>query len=488
MWGYRRRLERDVRSWEQRGLISPEAATTILSEMTTARGPSLASALSLMAAVLMGFAAMSFIAANWQDMPKLLRLAVMIAALGGCYAGADQLFRRGRDVLAHGAVLAGVLVFGASIMLISQMYHMDGHPPQLLLVWGIGALGTGLLAGSAPALAAAMALFLGWSFGESAIREIAHFPFLVAWAVTAAGFYALRWRPGFHVAALALAAWVIALQWLLHIPYPHVLVAGIGAALVLGAMALATRGGLLAELAPAAVGYGAIIAMAGLIGSEVALIDGFMTGKLKVPLMPLLARVLPALALIAAAIAWAWRGGHQALIKVLVPLLTIQLGFLLVAREAIWLLPIVGALIIAAGYLEHRWAGRVAAAAAPVLGYGLIVAFVGLYDMQFNRPMTGMYEARTWAELGRLAVLAVIALTAIVGVLSWAVQNRLTKLQWIGFALFAVEIVAVYSDTLGSLLGASLFFLIASLILAGLAWLAVRLHARNQDAAIGGTP
>lgn len=486
MWGYRRRLERDVRSWEQRGLISPQAATTILSEMTTARGPSLASALSLMAAVLMGFAAMSFIAANWQAMPKLLRLGLMIAALGGCYVGADQLFRRGREALAHGAVLAGVLVFGASIMLISQMYHMDGHPPQLLLVWGIGALGTGLLAGSAPALAAAMALFLGWSFGESSIRETAHFPFLVAWAVTAVGFYMLRWRPGFHIAALALAAWVIALQWLLHISYPHMLVAGIGAALVLGAMALAMRGGLIAELAPAAVGYGAIIAVAGFIGSEAGLLEKLTWDK-PLPLVPLLQRVLPALLLLGAAIAWAWRGQHQALVKVLVVLLSIQLALLPPARQAVWLLPIVGVLVIAAGYLEHRWAGRVAAAAAPVLGYGLIVAFYGLYDMQFSRPW-GVIEPRTWAELGRLAVLAVIALTLIVGVLSWAVQNRLTKLQWIGFALFAVEIVAVYSDTLGSLLGASLFFLIASLILAGLAWLAVRLHARSQDAAIGGKP
>lgn len=487
MWGYRRRLERDVRSWEQRGLISPAAASTILSEMTTARGPSLASALSLMAAVLMGFAAMSFIAANWQAMPKLLRLLLMIAAMGGAYAGADQLFRRGRDALAHGAVLAGVLMFGASIMLISQMYHMDGHPPQLLLVWGIGALGTGVLAGSAPALAAAMALFLGWSFGESAIRETAHVPFLVAWAATSAGFHRLRWRPGFHVAALALAAWVIALQWLLHISNPHALVAGIGVVLVLGAMALATRGGLLAELAPAAVGYGAIIAVAGFLGSEAALLEGFMTGQPRVPLMPLLARVIPALALLAAAIAWAWRGQHQALVKVLVTLLTIQLGVLLVVREAIWLLPVVGALTIAVGYLEHRWAGRVAAAAAPVLGYGLIVAFVGLYDLQFSRPW-GAIEPRSWAELGKLAVFAVIALALIVGVLSWAVHNRLNKLQWIGFALFAVEIVAVYSDTLGSLLGASLFFLVASLILAGLAWLAVRLHARSQDPAIGGTP
>ncbi len=33
------------------------------------------------------------------------------------------------------AVLAGIALYGASIMLIAQMYHMDGNPPDAVLLW-----------------------------------------------------------------------------------------------------------------------------------------------------------------------------------------------------------------------------------------------------------------------------------------------------------------------------------------------------------------
>ena len=34
----------------------------------------------------------------------------------------------------------GIAVFGASIMLIAQMYHMEGNPPDAVLTWALGAL------------------------------------------------------------------------------------------------------------------------------------------------------------------------------------------------------------------------------------------------------------------------------------------------------------------------------------------------------------
>ncbi len=63
------------------------------------------------------------------------------------------MFQRGLNAFGHAATLLGVAVFGASIMLISQMYHMDGNPPDAVLVWAIGALVTGVLLKSNPALA-----------------------------------------------------------------------------------------------------------------------------------------------------------------------------------------------------------------------------------------------------------------------------------------------------------------------------------------------
>src|SRR5690606_19372167 len=113
-------------------------------------GIDLSTSLAVLGAVLIGFAAMSFVAANWQDMPRIARLGLLIAALWGSYGLAGGLLARGHAGFGHAAVLAGVGVFGASIMLISQMYHIDGNPPDAVLTWAAGALLAGILLSSNP--------------------------------------------------------------------------------------------------------------------------------------------------------------------------------------------------------------------------------------------------------------------------------------------------------------------------------------------------
>ena len=57
-------------------------------------------------------------------------------------------------------------------------------------------------------------------------------------------------------------------------------------------------------------------------------------------------------------------------------------------------------------------------------------------------------------------------------------------LVWLGYCGFSAEILALYFKTIGSLLGSSLFFLVAGLIVIALAGLAWRLH-RAEERQIG---
>jgi uncharacterized membrane protein len=82
----------------------------------------------MLGAILFGCAVMSFVAAHGTGMSKLTRLALLLAGLWGCYAAAFGLFRRQLNAFAHAAVLGGIALFGASIMLIAQMSHMEGNP------------------------------------------------------------------------------------------------------------------------------------------------------------------------------------------------------------------------------------------------------------------------------------------------------------------------------------------------------------------------
>ena len=58
---------------------------------------------------------------------------------------------------------AGIAVYGAGIMLIAQMYHMEGNPPDAVLLWALGALLAAVLLQSNPALAATFVLLVVWS-------------------------------------------------------------------------------------------------------------------------------------------------------------------------------------------------------------------------------------------------------------------------------------------------------------------------------------
>ena len=188
--------------------------------------------------MLFGFAAISFVAAHWQDVPRLGRLGLLLAAIWLGYGVAGWLTSRDQRSFADAAVLFAVAMFGASIMLISQMYNIDGNPPDGVLMWWIGALFAGAVLRSNPALALAMILVCVWSFMESSERNGVHWPFLIGWAgdgrVRLAG-----WRPGLHLSALALALFVISLGYLLGRGHEHALVATVG--VLAAVVAIGTR-------------------------------------------------------------------------------------------------------------------------------------------------------------------------------------------------------------------------------------------------------
>ena len=211
---YRTRVERDLAGWQAAGWVSEAGASAIRADLA-ARKPALgaASVLAILGAVLFGFAVMSFVAANWNAMSKLARLLLLLAALWACYGGAAYLFARQLMVFAHAAVLGGIAVYGASIMLIAQMYHMDGNPPDAVLMWALGALLAAVLARSNAALAATFVLLAVWT-GWNAAQRMAHWLFLPPWAVSAAVAAWLTWRPGLHLAALSLAS-LAGSSWLL---------------------------------------------------------------------------------------------------------------------------------------------------------------------------------------------------------------------------------------------------------------------------------
>jgi uncharacterized membrane protein len=155
-------------------------------------------------------------------------------------------------------------------MLIAQMYHMDGNPPDAVWLWTVGALATGALVGSNPALGAAMLLAGLWSGWETAQTAAVHWSFLTLWAAIAAAMALRGWSGGLVLAGLALSVWIVALGYLLDGGHAHPIVVALGLGITgLGALLARSEHGPPLRLAPATViGFGMAITFAGLFAMQ----------------------------------------------------------------------------------------------------------------------------------------------------------------------------------------------------------------------------
>ena len=117
----------------------------------------------MLGAALLCFSAITFVAANWSEPSKGLRLVLLFSALWAAYGTGWAFDRAGHAALAQAAPLAGIGSFGAPIILVAQTYHLDGHAPDAVLLWALGAVATRVLARSNPGLCLALLLVTLWS-------------------------------------------------------------------------------------------------------------------------------------------------------------------------------------------------------------------------------------------------------------------------------------------------------------------------------------
>lgn len=323
-WGLRR-LADDVARWRAAGWVDAAGAEAILKDAEE-RAPriSLTGVLAVIAAALMSLAVISFVAANWQDMPRPLKLGVLLAAMIAAYVCAAVLGRRGAVGPAHAALLLGVGIFGATIMMVGQMYHLSGPPTEAIFVWACAALLAGVLFNSPPSLTAAPLLFLLWSEWTAfdAWNVAPHWLFAPAWAACALAIGRAGWSGGFHVLALSAGYWIVATAFRLDLVADRqtqmTLIAG--AAAVIAAAALAERAvPSLSARARALTIYALLAGAAGLVTAQIV-----ETG-----LDPAWAAIT-----LAAIVAALWRGvaaDHRALVWWSYGLLSAQLLLIFIA-------------------------------------------------------------------------------------------------------------------------------------------------------------
>ncbi len=158
---YRGRLERDLSLWVEKGLLEAKAAEALLAEYDARPASfSLGRVLMGLAAVLLGAALLLLVASNWEYIPRLVRVGLMLALIWAVHIGAALLLLRGALATAGGLLVIGALSFGGAISLVGQMYHLSGDEQAVMYLWFAVATVSAILFRSAAVTV--VAGFLSW--------------------------------------------------------------------------------------------------------------------------------------------------------------------------------------------------------------------------------------------------------------------------------------------------------------------------------------
>lgn len=212
MTGYSSRVRQDIKRWRAAGLIDARTADMLNLdvEQNERRSLSFGSILAMMAALLLAAAILVFIAANWEAIPRLVRVGALFALILGGYVGGAVLRSRDHPAIGEALFVVGAAAFGGAIALIGQMYHLSGDESSALMTWCAGTALAALLLRSSPLTVAAVAIADAWLavtlFNGFEIFSSTEFPHLFV-AIVAILFclsYWTRSQPARHLALLSL--------------------------------------------------------------------------------------------------------------------------------------------------------------------------------------------------------------------------------------------------------------------------------------------
>lgn len=208
---YRQRLAADLARWQADGVITEAAGDAIRAALPPApKGVNVPTVIGILGGILIAAAFLAFVAANWTEIARPARFAILLAGIAGAYGIGAWFDRGGRPYLADISATVGSIVFGASIALVGQMYHLSDDFAAGMMLWSAGALVAALLTGSRGALAVALAAGCIWSgMRVTETADVPHMPFLAFWLAGAA--LAVVWNSPVarHLVGVAALGWLL---------------------------------------------------------------------------------------------------------------------------------------------------------------------------------------------------------------------------------------------------------------------------------------
>jgi len=168
-------LCREVATWVKEEIISLDQAESICSQYgvdfhNLSRRSFGYNVLMGFGYLFIGLSLITLIGANWDEIPRALRMAAIVALTLVTNTFGLIKYRQNQINQAVYLFFLGSLFYGASIILIAQIYHIGEHYPDGVFWWAIGILPVALLLESTLIMILALCLSFIWFFVESSLN------------------------------------------------------------------------------------------------------------------------------------------------------------------------------------------------------------------------------------------------------------------------------------------------------------------------------
>ncbi len=168
-------LCREVATWVAEGIISTNQAESICSQYgmdyhNLSRRSYGYHVLVGFGCLFIGLSLITLVGANWDEIPRATRMSALVALTLGANLFGLIKFRREQMSTAVALFFLGGLFYGASIILIAQIYHIGEHYPDGIFWWAIGVLPVAVLLESTLIMMLTVSIGFVWFFVESSMN------------------------------------------------------------------------------------------------------------------------------------------------------------------------------------------------------------------------------------------------------------------------------------------------------------------------------
>ncbi len=135
-------LTKELDRWQSDGIVDKETAIKIANLYDIdpdAHSDKMSFVLKLVAYLFFALAFFTLVGSNWEEIPRLGRLTLVLFVFGLVNFGGIYYLTKGKENLSTAMFFLGNFCFGAAIALIAQIYNISDEPSGGILLWSIGA-------------------------------------------------------------------------------------------------------------------------------------------------------------------------------------------------------------------------------------------------------------------------------------------------------------------------------------------------------------